>query len=122
MPLDKVLPVARAFSQFLNLANIAEQHHRIRRRREYLRVHGSQPQRGSCEETFARLVQAGVTPDALHEALTMPAAEQRERMASLRLVVRQYNVYRWAGRMLIDAGRRRQRQRIEARVLRHSTR
>jgi len=60
--------------------------------------------------------------DALHEALTMPAAEQRERMASLRLVVRQYNVYRWAGRMLIDAGRRRQRQRIEARVLRHSTR
>jgi trehalose 6-phosphate synthase len=42
-------------------------------------------------------------------------------MASLRLTVRQYNVYRWAGRMLIDAGRLRQRQRIEARVLRHST-
>ncbi len=59
--------------------------------------------------------------DALHQALTMPAAEQRERMASLRLTVRQYNVYRWAGRMLIDAGRLRQRQRIEARVLRHST-
>src|SRR5690606_36356832 len=29
---DELLPVARAFSQFLNLANIAEQHHRIRRR------------------------------------------------------------------------------------------
>ena len=42
--------------------------------------------------------------DALHEALTMPAAEQRERMASLRLIVRQYNVYRWAG---TNADRRR---------------
>jgi len=29
---DELLPVARAFNQFLNLANIAEQHHRIRRR------------------------------------------------------------------------------------------
>lgn len=29
---DELLPVARAFNQFLNLANIAEQYHRIRRR------------------------------------------------------------------------------------------
>ncbi|WP_432696478.1 phosphoenolpyruvate carboxylase [Marinobacterium sp. YM272] len=29
---DEVLPVARAFTQFLNLANIAEEHHRVRRR------------------------------------------------------------------------------------------
>ncbi|MGV8844189.1 MAG: phosphoenolpyruvate carboxylase [Pseudomonas sp.] len=29
---DELLPVARAFNQFLNLANIAEQHHRVRRR------------------------------------------------------------------------------------------
>ncbi|MDQ6681499.1 MAG: trehalose-6-phosphate synthase [Pseudomonadota bacterium] len=58
--------------------------------------------------------------DALNLALTMPEAEQRERMASLRMTVREFNVYRWAGRMLSDAGRQRQRQRIEARVLRHS--
>jgi len=58
--------------------------------------------------------------DALQQALTMPAAEQRERMASLRQTIRESNVYRWAGRMLSDAGRLRQRQRIEARVLRHS--
>ena len=34
----------------------------------------------------------------------MPAAEQRERMASLRSTVREFNVFRWAGRMLADAG------------------
>ncbi len=56
---------------------------------------------------------------ALHRALTMPEPEQRERMASLRMTVREFNVYRWAGRMLADAGRLRLRQRIEARVQRH---
>src|SRR5436190_6343238 len=55
--------------------------------------------------------------DALQQALLMPPGEQRERMASLRMTVREFNVYRWAGRMLSDAGRLRQRQRIEARVL-----
>lgn len=29
---DELLPVARAFTQFLNLSNIAEEHHRVRRR------------------------------------------------------------------------------------------
>jgi trehalose 6-phosphate synthase len=56
--------------------------------------------------------------DALHRAATMPAAEQRERMGALRMTVREYNVYRWAGRMLADAGRWRMRARIEARVQR----
>ena len=55
--------------------------------------------------------------DAVQQALTMAPGEQRERMASLRMTVREFNVYRWAGRMLSDAGRLRQRQRIEARVL-----
>jgi alpha,alpha-trehalose-phosphate synthase [UDP-forming] len=59
------------------------------------------------------------TADALHRALTMPAAEQRERMASLRAVVRHNNVFRWAARMLGDAGRWRLRERIDARVQRH---
>jgi alpha,alpha-trehalose-phosphate synthase [UDP-forming] len=59
------------------------------------------------------------TADALHQALQMPEAEQRERMASLRVTVREFNVYRWAGRMLTDAGRLRLRDRIQARVERH---
>lgn len=57
--------------------------------------------------------------DALHQSLTMPAPEQRERMASLRMNVREFNVYRWAGRMLADGGRSRLRDRIQARLKRH---
>jgi trehalose 6-phosphate synthase len=59
------------------------------------------------------------TADALHRAATMPEAEQRERMASLRMTVREFNVFRWAGGMLADAGRWRLRERIEARVRQH---
>jgi trehalose-6-phosphate synthase len=59
------------------------------------------------------------TADALHRAAVMPPAEQRERMASLRMTVREFNVFRWAGHMLADAGRTRLRQRIEERVQRH---
>lgn len=63
------LTVARAFSHFLGLANIAEQHHRIRRRRDYQRTPGQQPQRGSLAESFPRLLAAGVAPDALRAAV-----------------------------------------------------
>jgi trehalose 6-phosphate synthase len=49
----------------------------------------------------------------------MPPAEQRERMASLRMTVREQNVFLWAGRMLSDAARLRLRERIRARVERH---
>lgn len=56
--------------------------------------------------------------DALYRAITMPAPEQRERMANLRMTVRDFNVYRWAGRMLADAARWRLRERIDARMQR----
>jgi phosphoenolpyruvate carboxylase len=69
LSVDSAIPLARAFTHFLNLANVAEQHHRIRRRRAYLRDAASPPQRGSCDETFARLVAGGVTPPALHDAV-----------------------------------------------------
>jgi len=54
--------------------------------------------------------------EALHRALAMPPQEQRERMASLRGFVRENSVYRWAGRMLLDASRQRRRERIDARI------
>ena len=49
---------------------------------------------------------------ALHLALTMPAAEQRARMRTMRNLVQTFNVYRWAGRMLMDAARMRHRHRV----------
>ena len=69
MSLDDALPIARAFTHFLHLANIAEQHHRIRRRRAYQRDPAAPPQRGSCEDGFWRLLAGGITPDRLHEAV-----------------------------------------------------
>jgi trehalose 6-phosphate synthase len=49
---------------------------------------------------------------ALHAALIMPASEQRERMRLLRGLVQEFNVFRWAGRMWIDAADMRRRRRL----------
>src|SRR5215204_5890552 len=61
MPVAAALPIARSFAHFLNLANIAEQHHRMRRRRAYQRDPQGRPQQGSIEETLPRLVAAGLS-------------------------------------------------------------
>ncbi|HEY0846960.1 MAG TPA: trehalose-6-phosphate synthase [Noviherbaspirillum sp.] len=58
--------------------------------------------------------------DALFRALTMPEVEQRERMRSMRSLVKDFNIYRWAGRMLLDAARLRQRERIMTKIRSHS--
>ena len=57
---------------------------------------------------------------ALHVALTMPKVEQRARMQSMRGLIQEFNVYRWAGRMLTDAARMRQRERVMKQVGRTS--
>ncbi len=49
---------------------------------------------------------------ALHLALTMPADEQRDRMRLMRGLVAEFNVFRWAGRMLLDAAAMRRRGRL----------
>jgi trehalose 6-phosphate synthase len=54
--------------------------------------------------------------DALAAALRMPAAEQRERMRSMRRLVSEFNVYRWAGRMLVDAASLRRKERMFGRL------
>jgi phosphoenolpyruvate carboxylase len=69
LPISSTVPIARAFAQFLTLANIAEQHHRVRRRREYARGGEHGPQPGSCAEAFARWRAAGLSTDALARAL-----------------------------------------------------
>ena len=69
MPVEAALPVARSFAHFLNLANIAEQHHRIRRRRELEREPGGRPQQASIEEALPRLLEAAGSPEALYDAV-----------------------------------------------------
>ncbi|HZP47237.1 MAG TPA: phosphoenolpyruvate carboxylase [Vicinamibacterales bacterium] len=69
MPIETTVPIARAFAHFLALANVAEQHHRERRRRQHASGDPGGPQRGSCREVFARLIADGVSPDALAEAV-----------------------------------------------------
>lgn len=49
---------------------------------------------------------------ALQMALTMPADEQRDRMRLMRGLVAEFNVFRWAGRMLLDAAAMRRRSRL----------
>jgi trehalose 6-phosphate synthase len=53
---------------------------------------------------------------ALAAALAMSKEEQAERMRALRAYVAEFNVYRWAGRMLVDAARLRQRERLTDRL------
>lgn len=54
----------------------------------------------------------GETAEAIRLAIAMPRKERRERMALMRRTVSENNVYRWAGRMLMDASRIRQHQRL----------
>jgi len=49
---------------------------------------------------------------ALAAALQMPPDEQRARMRSMRAYMAEFNVYRWAGRMLVEAARLRNRERL----------
>ncbi|WP_458735910.1 phosphoenolpyruvate carboxylase [Zobellella taiwanensis] len=60
---DELLPVARAFSQFLNLANVAEQFHTISR--EYQRSAGPSP----LHQVFERLKGANLDDNRIKEAV-----------------------------------------------------
>jgi phosphoenolpyruvate carboxylase len=66
LPLARQGEVLRAFSMYFQLANLAEQHHRLRRLREY--EHEQRVPRESLAEAFDRLERAGVTPRQLAAA------------------------------------------------------
>lgn len=55
------------------------------------------------------------TASAMQAALEMPRVERRNRMQLMRNTVKEHNVYRWAGRMLMDAARIRRRQALLSR-------
>jgi trehalose 6-phosphate synthase len=59
--------------------------------------------------------------ESIHRALLMPKTEQRARMRLMRELVRERNVYRWAGEILLDAAKLRQRAQILAMVSRETS-
>ncbi|WP_288132054.1 phosphoenolpyruvate carboxylase [Microbulbifer sp.] len=70
-PLDDptLLEVARAFSQFLNLANLAEQRHRERLRRHHQRFPGDPDTDRGLRQVLAELKKANVSQDKVREVL-----------------------------------------------------
>jgi len=54
--------------------------------------------------------------EALAAAISMPEEEQNDRMRSMRSFLAEYNVYRWAGQMLLDAARLRSQERVADRL------
>jgi trehalose 6-phosphate synthase len=68
---------------------------------------------GASRELLEALIvnpyDAAMMGETLLQALTMKPEEQHERMRRMREIVRDNNVYRWAGSMLLDAARLRKR-------------
>ncbi len=64
--LERQATVLRAFALFFQLVNIAEQHHRVRRRREY--EHEGHVPRESLADAFATLDAAGIRREELASA------------------------------------------------------
>ena len=72
---DRLLEVARAFSQFLSLANIAEQHHRLRLRRSR-HEYGAEPGEAQrLSEVVRRLLEQGISESTIRELLARTSIE-----------------------------------------------
>lgn len=66
---DEILVVVRAFSYFLNLVNIAENYHRIRRGRWHQSHSNISPQKGSLEWTFLNFQKKGYDPFVIQKTI-----------------------------------------------------
>lgn len=66
---EQILLLAKAFNQFLNQANIAEQHHRMRRRRHYETVAKPRVQKLSMQDSYSRLKGLGHSSEKIFSLL-----------------------------------------------------
>ena len=57
----------------------------------------------------------------LEHDIPRPLEEQQDRMRSMRSLLVQFNVYRWAARMLMDAARLRNQERVAGRLAERSS-
>ncbi len=90
------LAVVRGFSYFSQLSNIAEDLHHNRRRRAHLKT-GSKPQEGSIQLALERLIDKGVSAEALQAFLSNalispvltahPTEVQRKSMLDCQLII-----------------------------------
>ncbi|RJG16904.1 phosphoenolpyruvate carboxylase [Alcanivorax profundi] len=72
---DTLLEVARAFSQFLNLSNIAEQHHRERLHRQHQRYPGDPGGDQGLRDVLERLTQQQIPAETLTDTLRSLSVE-----------------------------------------------
>mgnify|MGYP000854023685 FL=1 len=75
LPDSDLVPVARAFTHFLNYANIAEQHHRVRRRRDNRREIDVPSPLGTMAELLPRLLNNGHSAEAIVTAISQCRTE-----------------------------------------------
>ena len=71
----ELLDVARAFSQFLNLANIAEQQHRVRLRRQQQSYAADGQSYHSLKQVLERLLEKGFSQEQIYHTLTSLSVE-----------------------------------------------
>ncbi|MCP4408257.1 MAG: phosphoenolpyruvate carboxylase, partial [Gammaproteobacteria bacterium] len=88
---DEVLPVARAFTQFLNLANIAEEYHRVRRSKEVCDIASTE----SFAQLLKHLLSRGLNDGKILEILTEMNVElvltAHPTEANRRTLIQKYN-------------------------------
>ncbi|HLR16739.1 MAG TPA: phosphoenolpyruvate carboxylase [Alcanivoracaceae bacterium] len=72
---QELLDVARAFNQFLNLSNLAEQQHRVRLRRQNQFYAADGKSTNNLPEILDKLLAAGYEPDQIHNVLSSLSVE-----------------------------------------------